>query len=163
MTSPQFAGPIRHRGPKELNALIDLFRASVRLDARRNYTQEQVLAWAPDEIDRRAWQTRYDRRPAWVAEIGATLAGVGDLEPDGHLDMLYVHPAHQGQGVATALLAQIEMSAGEQGIDCLYTQASITARPFFERRGFGLIAQQRVLIRGQSFVNFRMEKVLGLP
>ncbi len=45
----------------------------------------------------------------------------------------------------------------------LHTEASITARPFFERCGFLLVAEQTVALRGQQFVNFRMEKPLGDP
>jgi putative acetyltransferase len=60
--------------------------------ARRDYTQEQVLAWAPDQIDRKAWAARYGDRPAWVVEIAGVPVGFGDLEPGGHLDSGYSPP-----------------------------------------------------------------------
>ena len=120
------------------------------------------MAWAPDEIDREAWAKRYRHRQGWVAEIDGALAGFSDLEPDGHLGMMYVHPDYQGCGVASALLAQIEETARTGGLGRLYTEASITARSFFERRGFRLIAPQTVFIRGEELVNYRMEKSLGV-
>jgi putative acetyltransferase len=40
----------------------------------------------------------------------------------------------------------------------VFTEASIMARPFFERNGFQVIAAQIVEKRGQKFQNFRMEK-----
>ncbi|MBF0306399.1 MAG: GNAT family N-acetyltransferase [Alphaproteobacteria bacterium] len=134
--------------------MIALFRQSVRVVARSDYTAAQTLAWAPDDIDADAWAARLSTRWCWVAEIGGALAGFAELEPDGHLDMMYVHPAHQGRGVATALLGHAEAI----GLARLYTEASITARPFFERRGFRLVAAQTVVRRGQELVNFRMEK-----
>ncbi|HWA44515.1 MAG TPA: GNAT family N-acetyltransferase [Hypericibacter adhaerens] len=157
------SGTIRPVRPDDIDALIELFRAAVRRVAGRDYTPAQLLAWAPDQIDRDPWIARYERRPAWVAALGGRPVGFSDLEPDGHLDMMYVHPDHQGRGIATALLAQVEQAAHEQGIDNLYTHASLTARPFFERRGFMLIRQQTITVRGQGFTNFRMEKPLGLP
>lgn len=160
---PAFRGHIRLYRPGDVDALIDIFRSSVRLVAKRDYSPEQVLAWAPDEIDRSVWVEQYAGRPAWVAEIDGALVGFSDLEPDGHLDMMFVHPDHQGRGVASALLAEVEGAARHQGIDCIHTEASITARPFFERRGFQLLAPQTVSLRGQRFTNYRMEKVLGLP
>lgn len=81
--------------------------------------------------------------------------------PDGHLDMMYVHPAHRGVGTATALLAEIEAAARTQGHSRIFTEASITARPFFERRGFRLVAAQDAKARGQTLTNFRMEKFLA--
>lgn len=151
---------IRLYGPGDLGQVMALFRASVRRIAIRDYTEDQVKAWAPDEADRERWATRRASRPTWVAEIDGALAGFTDLEPDGHVDMMFVHPDHQGRGVAGALLRTVEAEAARLGLDRLFTEASITARPFFERKGFRVIAPQTVSVRGQDFVNYRMEKAL---
>jgi len=74
--------------------------------------------------------------------------------------MMFVRPAHQGAGVATHLLATVEATARARQIDRLFTEASITARPFFEKRDFRVLASQRVEKRGQFLVNFRMKKIL---
>lgn len=145
----------------DIPAVIDVFRASVRTIARSDYTHDQVMAWAPDEIDSATWAKRYETRQGWVAEVGSEIVGFAELEGRDHLDMMYVHPAHQRQGVATALLTHLEHAARELGARRLRTEASITALPFFERRGFQLIAEQTVAVRGQSFINYRMEKPLG--
>src|SRR6185312_12083990 len=96
-------------------------------------------------------------------ETGSEIAGFIELEGASHLDMLYVHPAVQRRGVATALLGELESAARELGARRLQTEASITARPFFERRGFLLVAEQTVALRGQRLINFRMEKPLADP
>jgi putative acetyltransferase len=75
--------------------------------------------------------------------------------------MLYVHADHQGSGIASRLLRTVEASAAKRGLLRLFTEASITARPFFERRGFRVIATQRVIRWAQEFVNYRMDKQLG--
>jgi putative acetyltransferase len=150
---------IRPYRADDLDGVIDIFLRAVREVAARDYDRHQIDAWA--QVDREAWSVRRMSRPTWVATIGSSLAGFADLESDGHLDMMFVHPAHQGRGVASALLAQVEASAREQGIARLHAEVSITARPFFGRRGFRVIAEQVVRVRGQRFDNFRMEKVLG--
>jgi putative acetyltransferase len=153
---------IRDYRPDDLTALIDLFRGSVRSVARRDYRECQVLAWAPNIIDSESFALRCTAKPTWVAEINGQIAGFADLEPDGHVDMLYVHAGHQAKGVAHALLAHIENMAVRLSLDRLYTEASITARPAFERRGFQIIAEQTVTLRGEPFVNYRMEKQLSV-
>jgi putative acetyltransferase len=75
--------------------------------------------------------------------------------------MMYIHAQFQGKGVASALLSHLESVAHCLGVQDLYTEASITARSFFERRGFQLIARQIVSTRGQDFVNYRMRKLLN--
>jgi putative acetyltransferase len=154
--------PIRIRAfrPDDANALVDVFRDSVRVVARRDYTLAQVTAWAPDEMDANAWALRCASKQTFVAEIDAVPVGFTDLEPNGHLDMLFVHSQHQGKGIASALLSRVESVARQGNLTRLFTESSITARVFFERRGFRMLLAQVVSIRGQQFTNYQMEKAL---
>ena len=77
--------------------------------------------------------------------------------------MMFVHADHQGRSVARALLDHIHDHANRHGIDRLFTEASITARPFFERNGFEMIEAQDVELRGETFRNYRMAKALSAP
>jgi len=149
---------IRAYAAVDLDRLIELFRDSVRLGARRNYTPEQLVAWAPDEIDRESWNLRLAASSAWIAARGERVAGFITLEPEGHIDLLYVAPEVQGEGIASALLQHLEGAARSRGLARLSTDASMTARPFFERRGFHVIAAQTVARRGQELRNFRMTR-----
>ena len=151
---------IRIYRPDDLEALIDLFNGSVRKIAGRDYSPSQVAAWAPEDVDRERWRTRRAGKPTWVAVVNGRMVGFIDLEPNGHIDMLFVHADHQRQGVASALMAQVEQAAAEQGIARLFTEASITAKPFFESRGFQVITSQTVPWRGEHFLNYRMDKHL---
>ncbi|MGK9232221.1 GNAT family N-acetyltransferase [Inquilinus limosus] len=149
---------IRSYRPGDLDALIAIFLGAIREVASKDYDADQIAAWA--QANRDAWAARRSSRPTWVAEIDRTPVGFTDLEPDGHLDMMFVHPAHQGKGVATALLATAEVAAREQGLSRIFTEASITARAFFEAHGFQIVTPQLVEIRGSRLVNYWMEKVL---
>lgn len=143
----------------DCDATAEIFLRAIREVASRDYTPEQIDAWAKVE-DRQAWDERRSSRPTWIAEIENLPIGFADLEADGHLDMMFVHPDYQGIGAAGLLLQRIEAAAREQGLKRIFTEASLTARPFFERHGFTVLAQQSVEKRGQSLTNFRMEKRL---
>ncbi len=149
---------VRMYEPTDLDATIAIFLGAIRQVASKDYERAQIEAWA--QVDRDLWGKRRLSRPSWVAVLDADVVGFTDLEPDGHLDMMYVHPDHQGIGIATALLATVEGAANAQNLSRIFTEASITARPFFERRGFSVLASQRVKIRGQTLTNFRMRKTL---
>ncbi|TCM77095.1 putative acetyltransferase [Rhizobium sp. BK068] len=88
-----------------------------------------------------------------MAELASKPVGFTDLVPDGYLDMMFVHPEYQGLGVASLLLDQVEQKARELGLDRIHTEASITARPFFERRGFRVLKGQQVEKRGETLSN----------
>ncbi|ENA2950879.1 GNAT family N-acetyltransferase, partial [Paraburkholderia ginsengiterrae] len=68
-----------------------------------------------------------------------------------HIDMLFVDPEYTRRGVASALLKPLIKSESELTVD-----ASITAKPFFERYGFQIVKQQHVECRGAWFTNFYM-------
>jgi len=152
---------VRRYTPADLTGLIALFRDTVRRVNARDYSEQQVRAWAPDEIDARQWRHRFDNKTVWVADLDGVPVGFVDVARDGLIDMLYVHADHQGEGIASRLLRTVEGSARTRGLLRLFTEASITARPFFEHRGFRVIAPQRVMRWAQEFLNYRMDKPLG--
>ena len=90
-----------------------------------------------------------------MAEENGEILGFGDMDETGYLDRLYVHKDHQREGVATALCNGLEQSCKARPF---VTHASITARGFFEKRGYRVLRRQQVLRRGVALTNFIMEK-----
>ncbi|MFK4448771.1 putative acetyltransferase [Caballeronia udeis] len=149
---------IRRYEAADLDAVLSVFLRSVRDVASRDYDAGQIAAWAQADPD--VWARRRLDRPTWVALIDDVITGFTDLESNGHIDMLFVDPACLRRGVASTLLDTVENAARAQRLAALHTDASITARPFFETRGFQAIRSQVVALRGQRLTNFRMEKRL---
>lgn len=151
---------IRPYKSDDLNVIIELFNDSVRQVASRDYNPAQMDAWAPIAVDKPLWSERLESKPTVVAEYQRQIAGFSDLEPGGHIDMLFVHSDFQGLGVARSLMDHILDAAREQRLSELSTDASVTARPFFERIGFRVVREQDVQLRGQTFHNYRMVRAL---
>ncbi len=141
-------------------ALLALFRDTIRRVNARDYSPEQVRAWASDDIDANGWAGRFAGRFAVVVESSGRAIGFTDLEPDGHIDRFFVSADSQRRGVGRTLLGAIVAEARRARIGRLFTEASITARPFFEAEGFVVLSPQVVISRGVEFVNYRMERVL---
>ena len=138
-----------YRG-SDLPAILSLFRDTVHTVCARDYTRPQLDAWAPAVPDGAAWDASLLAHRTLVAEENGSILGFADLAEDGYLDRLYVHRDWQGRGVASALCAALPGARR--------THASITARPFFERRGWRVVREQRVERRGVALTNFVMEK-----
>jgi len=152
---------IRRARVEEARPIGILFRDSVRTISRRDYSQAQVEAWAPETVDLEHWAERIRQIYFIVAVLDGEIAGFAGLYGTDHLDLLYVGKDHQSRGVASALLGDIEREARARGAVRLATEASLTARPFMERRGFRIVRQQEVAYNGQAFINFVMEKDLA--
>jgi putative acetyltransferase len=151
---------IRRARADEARPIGILFRDSVRTISRRDYSQAQVEAWAPETVDIAHWAKRIQELYLIVAVVEGEIAGFAGLLGADDLDLLYVGKDHQKQGVASALLRDIEREARSRGARRLATEASLTARPFMQRRGFRVVAQQEVPYNGLRFINFVMEKAL---
>jgi putative acetyltransferase len=152
---------VRVYRPGETGSLARLFTDTVRAVNSIDYSPEQIAAWAPEPPDLGHWRQRLSSQKLFVAELDAEITGFAAFEGNGHLDQLYVHHRFQRRGVATALCQRVEQEACSRGIARIFTEASITARPFFEHIGFQMIAPQIVEYRNVSFTNFCMEKLLA--
>lgn len=178
---------IRLFQPQDVPQIAQLFHDTVRSINLKDYTLEQVQAWAPDDIYFRDWEQICAARFTYVAiaegetslkelpivttpinqasnqttnQTKEIIIGFGELEVNGHIDCFYCHQDYQRCGVGSSLYRAIELKARELGIDRLFTEASITARPFFLRQGFTTIQAQEVTVRGCHFRNYAMAKNL---
>jgi putative acetyltransferase len=124
-----------------------------------------------DEVQRRAWASAVDDEEEFaqslekgltlVALIGGGPVGFIALQDGGLIDQLYVYPAIARTGVASALVEAIEKLAAARGTAMLVADASDTAKPLFEKRGFVAERRETIEIDGESLGNTRMTKALG--
>ena len=154
---------IRDYDADDAPQIVRLFYETVCSVNRADYSEEQVRAWAPGVPDPEEWHARMADRRTLVAEEGGEVVGFAELEEDGHLDMLYVRGDAVGRGVGQRLYQAVEREGRRRRLGQIFTEASITARPFFERQGFRVVREQTVSRRGVSMTNFAMEKPLSPP
>lgn len=150
---------IRAYQPSDCGKLAELFYHTVHTVNAKDYTKEQLDAWATGTIDLEKWNQSFLAHDSLVAVEEGTIIGFGDMDKTGYLDRLYVHSSYQGHGVATAICDRLEQAV--QGK--IVTHASITARPFFEKRGYRVVHAQQVERQGVFLTNFVMEKVGRSP
>jgi putative acetyltransferase len=149
---------IRAYGSADLEAVVSVFHRSVHEVAHRDYSAAQLAAWAPAAPDLGAWRRRLETGAVFVFESAAGIAGFVRIDGTGCIDLLYVLPEAQRQGVARALMDRAVLWAVGRGIGRLHSDVSVTARPFFERVGFRVLREQVVERRSVSFHNVRMAR-----
>lgn len=146
---------IRRYRSSDLRELADLFYETVHAVNGRDYTKEQLDAWATGQVDLERWERTLSAHDTAVAVEGGRIVGFGDMDRSGYLDRLFVHKDHQRRGIATALCDWLE---GAVCADRYTVHASITARPFFLSRGYRVVKEQQVIRRGVFLTNYVMEK-----
>lgn len=146
---------LRNYEHRDCPLLAQLFYDTVHTVNRRDYTPAQLDAWATGTVDLTAWDVSFSAHHALVAEEDGVITGFADMASDGYLDRLYVHKDYQGRGIATALCDALETACNAPRFT---THASLTARPFFEKRGYQVVKEQQVERRNVRLTNFVMEK-----
>lgn len=144
-------------------ALREVFHSSVHQRACRDYSAEQLEAWAPREYDPGRWSERIRANRPWVAVDGERILGYADLQDSGYIDQFFVAGGHTGQGVGQALMKQLFAEARRRGIGSLFSDVSLTAEPFFARHGFTVETRRQVAVRGVTLANARMRCAVELP
>jgi putative acetyltransferase len=151
---------IRNYHPGDAAAVTNLFYETVRSVNLQDYSDEQVHAWAPAVPDPDIWNSRLRERCTLIAEENGQICAFAELERDGHLNMFYCRKDVIRRGVGLALYSEVELKAIGLGLERIFTDASITARRFFEHCGFLVLRKQTVTRNGIKLSNFRMEKSL---
>ena len=155
---------VRKYRSDDYGEVIKLFHDTIHSVNAADYSETQLNAWAPD-IDTITRENeldgRFSRDYTIVVEKDGIIVGFGNGSGRGYFDCLYVHKDYQRMGVATLIADDIENYSRREGVQTMTTDASITAKPFFEKRGYLTRRRQSVQCRGQLLTNFKMEKTLG--
>lgn len=148
---------LRKYTPSDLSEMLELFYTTVHTVNAKDYTPEQLDAWTDSTSDPEAWNISFLSHTTLIAVERGKITGFGDIDSTGYLDRLYVHKNFQRCGIASAICDALESSVHAR---LFKTHASITARPFFEKRGYHTVKEQTVMRKGISLTNYVMEKYL---
>lgn len=150
--------PYRHA---DAGDTLAIFLAAVTETAAADYAPDQIQAWARPEIRKlSAWHAAMQERNSYVATVDGAPAGFSDVDSEGYIDMMFVAPRYLRQGVARQLIAHVEAHARKEQLTELTADVSITSRPFFERHGFTVEAEQHPVKAGVQLTNYKMKKKL---
>ncbi|MDD7739244.1 MAG: GNAT family N-acetyltransferase [Fusicatenibacter sp.] len=146
---------LREYMTSDCEQLAELFYQTVHSVNAKDYTEEQLNVWATGKVNIQEWNNSFLKHKTIVAMENDEIVGFGDIDESGYLDRLYVHKDYQRKGIASAICNELECSVNGKPI---ITHASITAKPFFQHRGYRVVLEQEVVRQGILLKNYVMEK-----
>ncbi len=121
--------------------VLDLSRVLIRsvtrlCSADHADDTDKIAAWTANKDPQsiRGWIT--SGAPIWLAERNRHVAAVGGLRAPAEISLLYVDPAHVGQGVGAALLFRLESELATSGAATGQLMSTQTALGFYRRNGW---------------------------
>lgn len=144
--------------------LKNLFQNTVLAINRRDYSQAEVEDWASCGDDLSNIENMIKTYYFIVAvNQQSEIVGFSSITSQGYLHSMFVHKDFQGEGIATMLLNEIEQYAITNGIMRITSEVSLTARPFFEKKGYIVEEEQKRKANQLSLTNFWMAKQTICP
>ena len=144
--------------------LKKLFQNTVLAINRRDYSQAEVEDWSSCGDDLSNIEDMIKTHYFIVAvNQQSEIVGFSSITPQGYLHSMFVHKDFQGEGIATILLNEIEQYAITNGIMRITSEVSLTARPFFEKKGYIVEEEQKRKANQLSLTNFWMAKQTICP
>ncbi len=90
------------------------------------------------------------------------IIGCTALQCTGEIDLLCVHPAQQGRGIASNLLERLYEFADDMHLNMLTTTSNLVTFPFFEKKGFKMQGSCSHEIAGVQLTTITLAKRLWL-
>ena len=142
--------------------LMSLFQETVLHINKRDYSEAEVADWASCGNDISHIKEMI-RTHFFIVATNQQLQVVGfaSITQQGYLHSMFVHKDFQGKGIATILLNEIERYATATGIMRITSEVSLTARPFFEKRGYIVEVEQKRNAKQLNLTNICMAKRLA--
>lgn len=125
---------IRNYRTEDTQALANIYYNTIHKINIQHYTEEQVDVWAPKSSveNTEGWTTKFPRTKPIIAVVENEIVGFAEFESNGHIDCFFCHHGWIGKGVDSALMKEILQRAQNNYIHLIFSEVSITAKPFFE-------------------------------
>ncbi len=139
----------------ELAAIIhrDFFEVNVR-----DYTLEALQYWASlytPEYVRALSQKAHMYVMAEDAGLLGTCSISRESKSESLIEALYVLPDRQGEGIASELLGAVERDKYFEDAEIVWVHSSITARTFYEKKGYLHETGEPVCIENDRYVMYK--------
>lgn len=150
---------LRKALPEDLEEIQNLYVNTIENICIKDYNQNQINVWTSSIAEKEKWINKLKNQYFLIAEIENKIVGFGSLANGDYLDFLYVHKDFQGIGIASKLCEELEIESQRQTSSAIFSFVSISARPFFEKRGFKVVEERKNIIQGIEIINFKMVKL----
>ena len=129
---------IRRAMAGDAEAVYEIVLRALRETNARDYPEsviDRLVLTLPERVSSKLVEWH-----AYVAVVDGRIVGTGSLNGE-TVRAVFVHPDYHGRGIGTKLMEAVENAANVQSVTTLSVQSSITAQPFYAKRGFKVIRE----------------------
>lgn len=145
----------------DIPELKEMYKTTLRAINKADYTPEEIEDWAScgDDIQHLA---DLITNLYFIVALNEEdqIIGFTSIQQDGYLHSMFVHKDYQRKGVASFLLSMAEEYVIKHQIPIITSEVCITAKPFFESKGYQVMREQKRKANILFLTNYWMKKEL---
>ena len=125
------------------------------------YSQEQKRAWASQAWNNPNFDKSIIKGKGWLISKQGIIA-FATRYPADKIALFYCKGKFQRKGCGSILLNKLEEEAKKEGLDSLYTEASLISYKLFLKNEWKIIRKEKVIINNIFFERYKMTKIIKI-
>ena len=125
------------------------------------YSQEQKRAWSSQAWDNPNFEKSITQGKGWLLSDKEKIVAFAIRYPINRISLFYCKGKFQRKGCGSKLLHKLEDEAKKDGLDSLFTEASLISYKLFLKNDWKIIRKEKVTINNIFFERYKMIKIIN--
>ena len=145
---------------KDQLELKKVYFDSIQSLDKKIYSQEQKRAWCAQAWGNPNFNNSITNGKGWLLSEKGIIIAFAIRYPNNRIALFYCRGKFQRKGFGSKLLQKLEDEAKKEGLDSLYTEASLISYELFLKNRWNIIRKEKVIINNIFFERYKMTKII---
>ena len=147
---------------KDQLELKKVYLDSIQSIDKNIYSKEQKRAWSSQAWDNPNFEKSIIKGKGWLLSKDGIIVAFATRYPKNRIALFYCKGKFQRKGFGSKLLQKLEDEAKKEGLDSLYTEASLISYELFLKNEWEIIRKEKVIINNIFFERYKMTKIIKI-
>ena len=145
---------------KDQLELKKVYFDSIQALDEKIYSQEQKRAWSSQAWNNSNFDKSITKGKGWLLSKQGIIIAFATRYPIDRIALFYCKSNFQRKGCGSTLLHKLEDEAKKEGLNSLYTEASLISYELFLKNKWEIIRKEKVIINNIFFERYKMTKII---
>ena len=147
---------------KDQLELKKVYFNSIQYLDEKIYSQEQKRAWSSQAWTNPNFYKSIIKGKGWLISKQGIIIAFATRYPTYRIALFYCKGKFQRKGYGSKLINKLEDEAKKEGLDSLYTEASLISYELFLKNEWEIIRKEKVIINNIFFERYKMTKIIKI-
>ena len=147
--------PITNKDQLELKKV---YFDSIQSIDEKIYSKEQKRAWSSQAWQNPNFENSINKGNGWLINDKEKIIAFASRYPKNRIALFYCKGKYQRQGYGSKLLYKLEDEMKKEGLNHLYTEASLISYRLFLKHNWEIKSKENIIIENIFFVRYKMIK-----